>query len=73
MTPVQHYVPQVGEYVQDTIGHWYKVLEVQAAGWRFRVDQVYVSHNTETGATRFNSYGYRPVVMGRSEFKFSQD
>jgi hypothetical protein len=67
------YVPRVGEYVQDTIGHWYRILEVQGQGWRYRVDQVYTSHNSESGATRFHSYGYRPVVMGRSEFKFSQE
>ena len=66
-------LPIVGEYIQDRIGHWYKVLEVQAAGWRYRVDAVYVSHNSETGETRFNSYGYRPVVMGRSEFKIDTE
>ena len=64
------YVPAMGEYVQDLIGHWYRVLEVQANGWRYRVDQVYVSHNSETGATRYNSYGYAPIIMGRSDFKF---
>jgi hypothetical protein len=66
-------IPSVGEYVQDTIGHWYRVLEVQAAGWRYRVDQVYVSHNSETGGTWFRSYGYRPIVMGRSDFRFGND
>lgn len=66
-------IPQIGDEVQDTIGHWYRVLEVQANGWRYKVDQVYVSHNSETGATQFNSYGYRPIIMGRSEFKFGRD
>lgn len=70
MKPVTFYIPPIGEYVQDTIGHWYKVLEVQANGWRYKVDQLYVSQHSETGATRFNSYGYAPIVMGRSEFKF---
>ncbi len=62
-------IPTVGEYIQDRIGHWYRVIEVQANGWRYKVDQVYVSHNSETGATRFNSYGYRPIVMGRSDLR----
>lgn len=62
-------VPTVGAYIQDTIGHWYQVIEVQAAGWRFTVDAVYVTHNSETGATQFRSYGYRPVVMGRADFR----
>ncbi len=64
-------IPAVGDYEQDTIGHWYRILEVRAAGWQYRVDQVYVSHNSETGATKFNSYGYAPILMGRSEFKFA--
>lgn len=68
---LQH-TPRVDDYIQDLIGHWYRVLEVQAHGYRFKVDQVYVSHNTETGATRFNSYGYRPIVMGRSDFKLGE-
>jgi len=58
-----------GDYIQDTIGHWYRVLEIQAQGYRLKVDQVYVSHNSDNGATKFNSYGYRPIVMGRSDFK----
>lgn len=66
-------IPSVGEYVQDTIGHWYRVIEVQARGYRFKVDQCYVSHNSENGDTRFNSYGYRPIVMGRSDFKFATE
>jgi hypothetical protein len=64
------YTPQVGTEVQDIIGHWYRILEVQASGWRYKVDQLYVTHNGETGATQFRSYGYAPIVMGRSDFKF---
>lgn len=66
-------IPTVGEYVQDTIGHWYQVLEVRSRGYRYKVDQVYVSHNSESGAIRMNSYGYAPVIMGRSDFKFGND
>ena len=66
-------IPNVGEYVQDTIGHWYRVLEVQANGYRYKVDAVYVTHNSESGATQYRSYGYRPVMMGRSEFKFGAE
>jgi hypothetical protein len=62
--------PQIGSEVQDIIGHWYRILEVQAAGWRYKVDQLYVTHNSESGATQFRSYGYAPIVMGRSDFKF---
>ena len=64
-----HYIPAIGEYVQDPIGHWYEVLEVQANGWRFRVDQVYVTQNSETGETRFRSYGYGPIIVGRSDLR----
>lgn len=67
------HIPSVGDYVQDTIGHWYQVLDVQRHGYWYIVDQVYVSHNSETGATRYNSYGYRPIAMGRSDFQFGQD
>lgn len=63
------FIPAVGEYVQDPIGHWYKVLEVQSRGWRYRVDQVYVSHNSETGDTQYRSYGYRPLLVGRSDLR----
>ena len=62
-------IPVIGAYVQDTLGHWYQVLEVQAEGWRYTVDPVYVSHNSETGAIRFNSYGWGHVVIGRSELR----
>jgi hypothetical protein len=65
------FIPAIDEYVQDTIGHWYRVVEVQASGYRFKVDQLYVTHNSETGDTCMRSYGYRPIVMGRSEFKFA--
>lgn len=67
------YIPAIGAYVQDTIGHWYQITEVQAIGYRYRVDQVYVTHNSETGATQYRSYGYRPIVMGRSEFRFAAE
>jgi len=67
--PTQPATYTTGEYIQDTIGHWYRVLEVQSQGWRYKVDQVYVTHNSETGATQFRSYGYRPITMGRSDFK----
>ncbi len=65
----QLFVPAVGTEIQDLIGHWYRVIEVQAAGYRFKVDQIYVTHNSETGGMQFRSYGYRPIVMGRSEFQ----
>ena len=63
------FIPSVGAYVQDPIGHWYKILEIQSAGWRYKVEQVYVTHNSETGATQFRSYGYRPIVVGRSDLR----
>ena len=64
---MENNTPQVGSLVQDRIGHWYRILDVQANGWRFQVDQVY---ETPEG---FYSYGYRAILMGRSEFKFSND
>ena len=67
------FVPRIDEHVQDLIGHWYRVLDVQASGWRFKVEQVYVTHDTETGSTQFRSYGDRPIVMGRSDFKFGKE
>jgi hypothetical protein len=60
----------VDEYVQDTAGHWYRVLEVQALGWRYKVDPVYVSHASDApGEQRYTSRGWRPIVMGLSELK----
>jgi hypothetical protein len=58
------YVPAVGEMVQDIIGHWYRIVEVRAGGWRYLVDQLH-----EVNGTLY-SYGYAPLLMGRSEFKF---
>jgi hypothetical protein len=67
--PSTFFVPAVGEYVQDTIGHWYRIIEVHANGWRYLVDQVYM----DTTSFRFFSYGYGPIVIGRSEFKFGKE
>jgi hypothetical protein len=66
-------IPSIGEYVQGIDGHWYKVLEVLRRGQWYQVDQVYVTHNSETGDTRMRSYGYAPIAMGRSDFQFGQD
>lgn len=59
--------PKAGALVQDTLGHWYRVMEVRANGWRFLVESV-----TET-PKGFLSNGYRAIEMGRSEFKHSQN
>lgn len=67
------HIPAVGDYVQDRLGHWYQVLEVQAQGYRFKVSAVYVSHNSETGATRFNRCDSRPFVVGRSDLRIEEE
>lgn len=56
--------PSAGEYVQDRIGHWYKVLAVLAGGFRFRVQAVRADGGMPTQFT----YG-QPVVVGRSDLR----
>jgi hypothetical protein len=58
---------RTGDLIQDTLGHWYKVVEVQANGFRLKVDQLYRVYSL--GGTPLRSYGRPPIVMGRSAFK----
>lgn len=54
---------EVGERVQDTIGHWVQILEVQSP-YRFKVKLLL----SDIGGQLYDP-GYRPVIVGRSELR----
>lgn len=61
---MSHRTPAAGEYVQDRIGHWYKVLAVLASGFRFRLQPVQADGGMPT---QFTIGG--PVTAGRSDLR----
>jgi hypothetical protein len=56
----------IGDRVQDTIGHWYEILEVQSP-YRFRVRLLLTTIDGQ-----LYDPGYRSVVMGRSELRLGE-